>query len=770
MNPSAPRLMPTLPREPVELPAEIEIDQGMAILKSLFVSNPMAVIITDSELDEPGPRIMFANRTFLSQSGYEFEEIEGRTPRIFQGPRTDRAVLNQLRADLTAGRVFQGETTIYRKDATPFFIHWSIVPILHRGKTVRYLSFQLPISGAPTPFYPMASLSFSTTDPFEAVFDTAEIGIAIIDRSTKFVRVNDAICRFLGYQAAELVGRSFLEFCDDPNEVSETRQAIEGVFEGILELNTDYRMRRVDGDLIVLRSDCKVLRSIDENRYLVWAVTDVTSKRVLEERLRQSELRLDLAIHGCGLGFWDYDCQTGEVYFSPGWKRMLGFADHELPNEPSAWESRIHADDFERVHAQLSAFLAGQQGEYRLEYRLRHRDGSDRLIDARGAAIRDELGQAVRFMGTHTDVTDRSRLEAQLRQTHKLEAIGQLAGGIAHDFNNLLTVILGNLDMIRLRDGDPNRTFIHAASTAATRAAELTGKLLGYARRSSLTKADIAPGDLLHDVAAILKPTLDPRIAIRIDAANELPTVRGDAHLLLQTVLNLAVNARDAMPNGGNLRLAAEFVPLATEVDGVPPGDFIRISVTDTGIGMDATTLTRLFEPFFSTKSPGRSTGMGLAVAYGTVRQHGGRIAVESELGKGSRFDLFLPVPRKEVPKVVPVTKTVLIVDDEDVVRSLAGHSLKMAGWKVLEAEGIAAALDHLTDEAVDLILLDMNMPGEAGEAGFRTLRNRAPGTKIILISGGLFEEDWHRHADGSLRKPFDRNMLLKEVSNLFPK
>jgi PAS domain S-box-containing protein len=757
-------LAPELPNEPITLPADATADHALSLLQQLLASNPIAILITDAQIDDHGPRITYANRTFRHQSGYELDELIGQTLRIFQGPRTNRAVLDRLRSDLVAGRNFQGETVNYRKDGTPYVVRWSIVPVLHGLAIVRYLSYQIALSGAPTPFYPMASMRFTTRDPFEAIFDSAEIGIAIIDRDSRFVRVNHLLCRFLDRPASELIGRNCTDFCDDPDSVSETVATIEGVFAGVLDFHADYHLHRSNGSRVTLRGGCKVLEADDGAKYLVWAVADVTSKLVLEQRLQLQELRFDLAIHGCGLGFWDYDCRTREVYFSPGWKAMLGYEDAELANDPSEWESRLHPDDFPRVQRTLNDFLAGRLDDYRIEYRLRHRDGHYRTILARGAAVRDEHRRALRFAGTHTDVSDRRQLEEQLRQGQKLDAIGQLAGGIAHDFNNILTIVLGNLDLIRLPDGDRHRPYVAAATAGALRAAELTSKLLGFARRSPLARADVSVAEIVYDVAALLKPTIDPRIALTTEAGGSLPPVRGDANALMQVVLNMALNARDAMPNGGRLTIAAEAV--RCDAANVPaqaaatPGDYVRIVVTDTGLGMDESTRARLFEPFFTTKPVGKGTGMGLAVAYGTVRQHGGWIDVASEPQRGSRFTVYLPATESR--------KSILIVDDDDSVRSFARYCLEKAGWKVVEADGGDSALARLADAGpFDLVLQDLNMPGDSGEGWFRKIRGAAPGTRLCLISGGRFEDRWQLDADATLSKPFDRDRLVLTVDSL---
>jgi two-component system, cell cycle sensor histidine kinase and response regulator CckA len=361
------------------------------------------------------------------------------------------------------------------------------------------------------------------------------------------------------------------------------------------------------------------------------------------------------------------------------------------------------------------------------------------------------------------DVTKRKKLEDQLRKATRMEAIGQLAGGIAHDYNNLLTAILGYANILKL-ESEPGSSFNDAAETieiAAERAAELTRQLLGFARKG---KYRILPVDLhetVHDTVALLSRSIDKNI--RIELALEAPsaTVMGDPGQLQQVLLNLAVNARDAMPDGGVLSFRTEVVPTGGR-NGGGAGESVQFCVSDTGCGIPEDVLERVFEPFFSTKGVGKGTGMGLAMAYGIVENHGGTLAAESREGEGAIFRMCLPLsvenqapaPRSELISVPGNTRRVLIVDDEEVVRDVASHLLRSLGCEVVTASDGREAVELYARQGrkIDLVLLDMIMPEMGGRECFLALKAIDPGVQVILSTGyGL---------EGRARELLDEGML----------
>ena len=601
----------------------------------------------------------------------------------------------------------------------------------------------------------------------------------------------------------------------------------------------------------------------------------------LRERAKLSEERFDLAVTACGLGFWDIDLLAGSVYFSPGLKQLLGYADEELANAPDTLPALMHPDDRERVLALADRVIAGPGEEPVAEFRLRHKGGRWVWVHSRGVAVRDGAGRAVRLAGTHTDVTarveaeaavrtseerlrtllksardvvsvlapdgtrlfvsggsvrlagyrppdlvgtsvfdnihpddraavratlavitaaphaegrvefrykvadgryvhleaagvnlceepavggvlvsarditERRRLEAQLRQGQKLEALGQLAGGVAHDFNNLLTVILGNLDLL-----DPpsaaDRKLLAQVRAAGDRARGLVASLLRFARRDE--PAAPQPTDLvklLGATAEVLRRTFDKRVTVAVDLPAGLPAALADPGAVEQAVVNLAFNARDAMPAGGTLTVSAEFVEVTHPLPhpDARPGRFVAVSVSDTGAGMPAEVRARAFEPFFTTKGDG--TGLGLAMVADTARRLGGWTTAESEPGRGSRVGLVLPAAD-------PAGRA-LVIDDEELVRTVAVAVLQRAGWEVDEAADGSAGLAAYRRRRPDVVLLDLSLPGQPGEDVLAELLAFDPAARVVVASG-LLPDEPPAGAAGALAKPFTPAQLLAAV------
>ena len=900
------------PLAPVDLPTELPLDEALALFEQRLASNGAALMATTTDLDPPGPVVTFVNRAFTEQSGYAAEDIVGKTPRILQGPKTDRAMLARLKAALAAGEPFAAETVNYRRDGREYWVHWTIVPVRHRGRTVRYLSYQRVRPDAPERFDAVASRPL-TIDVFDLVYVSESVAICVTDAAGLFVRVNAAYCRLLGYAEDELIGRHY-NLILPPERVPLAEEAERQSRDGDQQVTSEWVLRRKDGQDIYTLATVGVLHRPDGQRYHVITLNDVTARTYREEQLRLSDTRLDLVVNQCGLGIWDWDMTTDEVYFSPGWKRMLGYQDHELPGGYRTWHDNVHPDDLAGALEVIAEYRDDRRPEFVIEFRMRHKDGSYRWIASRGAALRDATGRAYRLAGTHTDVTERRKAEddareraemlrrvgdnlpgggtyqfvreaggrqyfthlsagiarvmgvpeadlmsgrarlfdlfhpddraratageersaaelcvfedkvsgrtpdgrervwqfrsnprrtpdgatvwdgvildvteqqqtaEQLRQVQKMEAVGHLAGGIAHDFNNLLTIILGRLDLVALPPGDANARHVETAVRAATRAAELTSQLLGFARRRPIRPAPADAAAILMDMADILHRTFDPRVKVRVRTSPDTPPALADAGALNQVLLNLCLNARDAMPDGGTLTLGAERVRVSPGGPGwcaeARPGEFVRLGVADTGTGIPDDVKARIFEPFFTTKPQGKGTGLGLAMVYGIMTQHAGWVTCSSTPGAGTRFDLYFPVSGKDAspPPPAPVPQpappvgkggksSVLVVDDEAGIRAFARAVLEREGYAVREAEDGPAAAEAVraAPRPFGVILLDMLLAGESGAALLPELRRLSPASRVVVMSGMVMDAV-PKGADGFLAKPFVMKDLLDVV------
>src|SRR5205809_378215 len=385
---------------------------------------------------------------------------------------------------------------------------------------------------------------------------------------------------------------------------------------------------------------------------------------------------------------------------------------------------------------------------------LRRCDGSYISVEANIRAVRDADGRVLYFESSVEDITERLNLEAQLRHSQKMESIGQLAAGVALDFNNVLTIIKGHADLLLARDNLPAdySGSLERISSAADRAANITRQLLTFSRRQVMQPQVLGLNDVIHNVARMLERTLGENITVRFDLASNLPRIYADAGMLEQTIMNLAVNARDAMPKAGEFFIgstATEVTPShAQQNPEARVGRFVCLTVADTGVGMDAQALSRIFEPFFTTKEVGKGTGLGLATVYGITKLHRGWIEVSSEVNKGSAFKIFLPATSKppDAPAAEPVEKEIrggnevlLLVEDEPELRALARQILECYGYRIFEARTGAEALKLWPQHAqeIDLLLTDIVMPeGITGWELAGQLRAERPDLKVICASG----------------------------------
>jgi PAS domain S-box-containing protein len=503
--------------------------------------------------------------------------------------------------------------------------------------------------------------------------------------------------------------------------------------------------------------------------------------------LSEKEARLSLALSGADLGTWDWDVASGHALFDERWASMLGYTLEELAPSAQTWESLIHPEDRERVLAVLQQHLDGLLPDYQTELRMRHKTGSWVWVLAKGRVIqRDAAGRPVRACGTHLDITARraeeeQRLELERRLLHaqKLESLGVLAGGIAHDFNNLLTAIIGNIDLARTEVGlqESLQALLDEAFRASQRAAELTRQMLAYSGKGRFVVRAVELGDLVAEISGLLRSSVGRNVTLELRSQPGLPAVYADAAQLQQVIMNLITNAAEALGGQpGRVVLATRMETAGEETlshsrldTKPPPGEYVALEVSDTGCGMSAETMRRLFDPFYSTKGTGR--GLGMSAVLGIVKGHGGAIIVDSREGAGTAVKVLLPAaPERAAPEAdaegpaapaVVGTGTVLIVDDEQSVRLLARRFLGSMGFHVVEAEDGKKALEIFREQGdrITFVLLDLTMPTMAGMAVLEKLRELKPEVKVILSSGFNQQDVIQRFAGkgltGFVQKPY---------------
>ncbi|HEY1533112.1 MAG TPA: response regulator [Polyangiaceae bacterium] len=510
--------------------------------------------------------------------------------------------------------------------------------------------------------------------------------------------------------------------------------------------------------------------------------------------LRRNEERLNLALFASKMGTWDWEVATDRVEWSDSVEPLFGLPRGSFERNFAAYFSLIPVEDQGRVRAAIDAVLFGDAHDYAVEHRVIWPDGSTHFLEGKGRVYRGHDGAPTRMTGTVADISERKRSEAALReseellrQSQKMEAIGRLAGGVAHDFNNLLTAIGGycSLALLDFPTDDPRREYLEEIQRAGERGASLTKQLLASGRKQVLSPRLLDLNALVDDLTSLLRRVIGEDVELVWSRGSAPAVIFADAGQVEQIIMNLAVNARDAMPHGGSLTIASSSV----RVDLAPPrasperaAPYVLLTVSDTGHGMDEATMARMFEPFFTTKDPGKGTGLGLSTVYGIVEQLSGFIRAKSALGQGTVFEVYFPErerssisvhPESVAPLVRGGDETVLLVEDESQVRRLVFEVLQARGYKVLSAkDGLEAIpLQENYADRIDLLITDVVMPGMSGRELAQRVTSARPNIQVLFISGYTDDAVLRHGLTGPgtafLQKPFALEDLLQRVRAL---
>jgi two-component system cell cycle sensor histidine kinase/response regulator CckA len=625
-------------------------------------------------------------------------------------------------------------------------------------------------------------------DRAQRYLDTAEVVLLGLDIKGRITMVNRYACSLLGWSESYLLGRDFIDTCVPSELRDQTRQRLGQVLTGPDKSVVENPVVTQSGEerMIEWRN---TLQRDGEGRVVsvLTSGTDFTERNRASERQRIAEERTQFILKAAGIGIWDMNYVTGVLAWSETLEAHYGLKPGTFGGTWEEFVKRVHPDDREPfLKAVGTAMKDGS--DFSVQNRSLWPDGTVRRLTGAGRIQTDEHGAPIRGAGISIDITERRQLEEQFHQAQKMEAVGRLAGGIAHDFNNLLMVITGYSDILLqgLLVGDPRRADLEQIGKAAQSATALTRQLLAFSRQQVIEPVDVALDAAVASSSTMLKRLIGEDVELVTSLHSATATVRIDPGQLEQVIMNLSVNARDAMPTGGKLTIETAIVDL-TEADAIAhwpatSGRFALLAVSDTGVGMDRATQAKIFEPFFTTKEQGKGTGLGLATVHGIVNQSGGFIWLYSELGQGTTFKIYLPLVEgvAAINRASPVrgvfpygVESVLLAEDSDGVRDIATRVLEQHGYKVAAASSAAAALDLAAAAGArfDLLLTDIVMPGMSGRVLADAFLERHPKAKVLYMSGytddAVVRHGVLRAETPFLQKPFSPRALASRVREL---
>lgn len=776
----AERRIAELEAEVAELGRALKAGRGAAESAMRGIADALPVMISYIDADL---RYRFANKAYEDWFGVPLDRIIERPVRELVAADTFAERLPYFQRALAGERVRYEATFPHAGGVRQSLVDH--IPHVHKGQVRGFYALVQDV----TEQWRALQVATESEARFRRVADSAPIPMWVTkpDRTREFA--NRAYVDFLGVSYDEALRFDWRTILHEEDHERIVRESVAGEASGE-RFTLEARYRRADGEW-------RWIRSVSQPRFdaagmpegFIGVADDITeTKRAAEAaRLHAADLsaRVDRRTRERDR-LWDLSrdlisiCDRNGVYrsVSPSWTTVLGWSADRLIGRNSDW--LVHPDDAEALDELRGKVRHEDKPITNFINRMRAADGEYRCLSWSIAPEGDSLYCVARDITAEREqAAALHHAEEALRQGQKMEALGQLTGGVAHDFNNLLTPIMGALDLVarRLPEGDRTLRMVEAALQSADRARTLVQRLLAFARRQPLDRQPVALGPLVEGMHRLLQSTLGPRIEVTVEVAPDLPAALGDANQIELALLNLAVNARDAMPEGGRLTVTLAERDLASAEGDLAAGRYVALTVRDTGEGMDADTLRRATEPFFSTKAKGAGTGLGLSMVHGLAGQLGGALSIESEPGRGTAIELLLPATEAAASAATPEGEAasnepmrVLLVDDDALVRFTTARMLIDQGHHVIEcgsgAEALAALDEGLTP---DLLVCDQVMPQMSGTQVIAAVRERLPGTGLLMISGYPLGDDRRSPGLQRLPKPFTAAELARAAAAARP-
>lgn len=719
-------------------------------------------------------KILLWNRGALMLYGYSVEEATGQNSHTLLKTKFPEP-LTQIKAKFLETGSWEGELVHTRRDGTQIIVAstW-VLQYDENEKPKRILEANTDITAR----IRAEEARKNSEKQYRDLFDSNPMPMWVFDRGTlRFLAVNDAAIAHYGYSRQEFLGKTILEI-RRPEDSELVRDAVQQNTGG-LSRPENWKHVKKDGSVIDVEITTHDVSLQGKTAELVLA-NDVTEQKKGEEKLRQSEEKFAKAFKASPFPMAISTVAGKYVEINDAFLRILGYSRDEIVGH-SVRELNIWIDPNERKTLVERMEKTGQARLSEVQFKIK--SGEMRVFEYSAELITLD-GEAC-ILAIANDITDARRLEEQFRQAQKMEAVGRLAGGVAHDFNNLLGVVIGYCD-ISQDHLDPSHLVskhLEQIRKSADRATSLTRQLLAFSRQQVLQPRILDLNAVVYNISKMLYRMIGEDVKLRFSPTVPLGSVKADLGQLEQVLMNLVINSRDAMPQGGQIFLETANVTVdenyVRQHSGVAIGEYVMLSVSDTGCGMDQKTKARIFEPFFTTKASGEGTGLGLSVVYGIVKQSGGNIWVYSEVDKGTTFKLYLPRVQQQAdsliePRTTPIeitgTETILLVEDDEMLRDLTKNILQAAGFKVLDAgngaRGIEIVKTYLGD--IHLLVTDVVMPGMSGGDLAKELKHLRPSIALLYISGYTGELIAHHGVldikTRLLQKPYGKNALLTSV------